>query len=704
MAEVAKVHQDRIENIKNEIEKSWEYYRPNFERFNFFRKFVFDSTLSEDDISLLQARKMPQIEFNICEAYVSRLLGEFSKQEPSITVSSDEGDNIDYKVMKVAEAHIRHILFDGNKNGADYEVYRDQLSGGFGTYKVYTEYANDRSFNIVIKYKRCDPIMCGFDVLASNPTKSDGRYCFEVYPKLFSELKETYPDITKDDFSFYRDQEGFNWSYRTQRNDEIVLVCDFYERKKKRVKIVKIASIDPKYNNRVMTMDEYKELLEDWNLTGKLAQAPAIIGKPRWSETSIIYRYVVCENKILEVEETNYKYLPLVYVPGNDVLIKDSSYGYVQQMTRPYVYNMKGAQQLKNFAGQNLANELENMVQHKWMAPLEAIPNEQEWLTAWTEPQHASVFVYNAYNNNDPNQPLPQPREIQRAAIPQEISQTFAMMDQLSQNILGSYDASLGINNNQLSGVAIVEGATQSNSAAMPYIVSNLLAKQQLAEIFIDLIPKCYVTPRTIPIRGLDGKNYFVNINGQDSIDFNYDENALQVKVEAGVNFQIQKNRALQQIIALQQASPMFAQFMNEMGLEVLLDNVEIYGGDHLKQMVSEWNKQQEAKKQQAMQMQQQAMMNNPQMIRAKTEQQRLQLEAQQNQQENQLKSAQLGIDKQQADTDRMKVFGELGIKSDSVTIQHEKAQAENTRSTVDLAMKEMDMRHRHQVENRTSM
>lgn len=702
--ETSNKDKETLNRIKKNVEKSYQYDRQNYERFNQFRKFIFKTSLNDDDISLLQARKMPQIEFNIGEAHISRLLGEFSKQEPSISVESDDGNQVDPKVINVVEGHLRHILFEGNKNGTDYEVYKDQLSGGFSVYKVFTKYANEKSFEHIICYERAfDPILCGFDPLAKFPTKWDGKYCFEIYPKLKDDFKEEYPSVDISELSFIRDQDGFNWSYSSDKND-FLLMCDYYEKKKKKETIVKIASIYPRFNKKVITLKQYEQLLEWWDEQGIIAQKPAIIGKPRKTEITKIERFIFVENEIIERKEINFKYFPLVYVPGNDIMIRDSINGASYNMTRPYTYHLMGAQKLKNFAGQNLANELENMVQHKWIAAAETIPDEEDWLDAWRNPQQASTFVYNHINKENPDQPLPAPREIQRAQIPQEITNTFVMMDQLTQNILGSYDASLGINDNQLSGVAIVEGATQSNAAAKPYIVSNLLAKQQLAEIFIDLFPKYYLTPMTIPITTLDGKKSYIKINGEGGMKFNYDENSLKVKVEAGVNFSVQKDKALKQIIALQQSSPQFAQFMQESGLEIILDNLEIRGIDHLKQLAGQWMQEQKQKQAQAMQMQQQAMMNNPQMIKAKSDIAKVQLDAKAQEQDYQLKIGQLGLDKQIADTDRLKAFGELGIKSNSLDVQRMKSQSEDVRSFTDLKLKEMDMRHRHTKEIRDNL
>ena len=84
----------------------------------------------------------------------------------------------------------------------------------------------------------------------------------------------------------------------------------------------------------------------------------------------------------------------------------------LSQMTRPYVYQAKGVQMLKNFAGQTIGAEIENMVEHKFMAAIESIP--EDYRDAYDNPQQAQTLVYNAFYDKNPEQPLPPPREIQR--------------------------------------------------------------------------------------------------------------------------------------------------------------------------------------------------------------------------------------------------------------------------------------------------
>lgn len=704
---VAKTYQDQLDRIKKNVKDSYLAFKPNYDRFNEFRRFIFETSLTQDDITLLVTQSKPQLEFNISEAYISRLMGEFSKQEPSIEVSSEDEEQADPTTVHVVESHIRHALLDKKNNHVRWEVMKEIYSGGFSVGKVTTDYANPMSFNqVIVIDKAYDPCMCGFDQMARLAHKGDGKFSFELTPYTLEKFKDTYPHINIDKVSFNRSFAGFNWSY-LNGNEKILLVADYYEKKERRVQIVQLA------DNKVMKMDDYKELLESWQ---DMAPPPAIKGKPRWTSIETIARYICVETEVIEYEETDYTMLPHVFFDGNSIMLRNpKTSGAVGQMTRPYVYHAKGAQKLKNFAGICLANELENTVQHKFMIAKEALPKEADWLAAYKDVQKPSNLVFNAFYEGNPEQPIANPiREVQRVQTPPEVIATFTGTDSLIQNILGSYDASLGINDNQLSGVAIIEAATQSNAAAMPYVVGFLQGLQRIAEIMVDLIPKYYKTPRTIPVMGVNGKADYVKINQDNGVDMYYDTNVLNVKVEAGVSFQIQKSRALQQLIALQQASPLFAQFMNEKGLSVLLDNIEIRGIDQLKLMVEDWQKELQAQKQQAMQAQQQEAMNNPQIIKAQTEQQKIQQQAQQSQADNQLKMLELKQDASEASQDFMlrakeleleekrlkqdmvRIFADMQESKTDTMTERMKAETERYSKQVDLAMQRKDMHHRH--------
>jgi hypothetical protein len=676
---------DDLTRIKRNVESAYLYFKPNYDLYNNMRKHVFDTSLDSETIALLKTLKKPQLEFNVQEAFISRLRGEFSKQEPSIEVMADD-KVVDVEMINIVQGHFKHILDSANKAGFEYNTYTDTLSGGFSVGKVWTEYKDEMSFDQVIKVGRVwDPVLTGFDPLAVTPHKGDGNFCFELFPRTKVDFIREHPEIDISKLQFTKAIEGFNWSYRNEKED-ILLICDYYEKKKTSVEIVQIAG------NKVMKLKDYKDMLKEWEQMGIIEQPPVIIGEPRKTDIITIVRTRFIEDQILKQEDTVFKMLPLVFFDGNSMILRYANDQTSQQKCRPYVYHTRGLQKLKNFAGQTLANELENMVQHKFMVAKEAIPLDSDYEQAYRDVQQADLLVYNFTNELAPEQPLPPPAVIPRVNIPPEVTNTFTAADNMMQNILGSFDMDIAkMSQQQTSGIAIVEAATQNNSAAMPFIVGYLQGLNRMAEIVIDIMPKFIKTSRTIPIIGEDGQRTYVKVNpdrdkGEKGVDIKYDENVLSVRVEAGVNFSVQKSRALNQIIQLMQSSPLFAQFMNTVGLEVLLDNIEIRGIDQIKEMAKAWMQQLQQ------QQQQQAQQPNPEMMKT-------QMALAKVQQDSQKQQSQFMLDMEKLKQAERKIMSDVMLEKDKNQVQLVKAETERFAKQVDLQIKHADVRHKQRMD-----
>ena len=679
----------KLKDLKKKVEASHQYFRKNAERYEEFMRFVFQSALTNEDIVKLQTLMKPTIEFNICEAYISRLRGEFAKQEPGIVVrASDAVRDVDLTpefldMLEVIEAHLRDIISSTSNDGLQYNIYTDLLGGGYSVVEIYTDYINELSFDHKINVQRVfDPTLCGFDPLARTSHKGDGQYCFQIFPKTKEEFEAEFGKEALKEACFTR-IDGFNWTYKNEEQ-EIILVCDFYEKKKKKKKVVKLS------NGHVIAKKHYEDLLAMWDSKGYIEQPPIPV-EERWSEFEHIVRYRLCDTKILSYDETDFKMFPLVFVDGNSVDIKDIDNSSSTQMTRPYLYHAKGIQRLKNFAGQTVGAEIENMVQHKFKVCVEAVP--EKFMESYRNVQNADVLMYNCFYEGDASTPLPPPMEIQRTPTPPIVESVFLGSDRVTQAILGSYDAVMGTNEQNVSGVAISNGAIQSSSAATPYLMGYIKGLNRICEIVVDLIPKYYVTPRTIPVMTSDGKRGYQVINrkgenGQQapgSIEISYKPHELHVKVEAGVNTNIQKQVALDQIIRLTQASPLFAQFINTEGLETLLDNMDIRGIDAMKVRAVQFMEQLRQ------QQQQQAQQPNPeeQMIQAgmqieqtKTEQRAVEAEGKMT-----IKAAELAIQKQKVDAQVLQIMSEIEQKGLKLEIEQERLDSENARSAVETAM-----------------
>lgn len=686
---------ENFEDIKTDIQNGWLYFKKNYKTFNDFVRFVFKTSLTPGDAAVNQELQKPNMEWNILEAFISRLCGEFSKIDPAFTVRSKDGVNlVNPDVISLVEAHLKAAFGSDNLNTLSYFIYRNLLAGGYDVAKIYTDYADEMSFDQKICIEQVfDPTLTVFDPLARKPHKGDGRFACELFPKSVDEAVETYgKDILKG-ITFSRSSlQGFNWSYRNQKED-IILFAEYFKKRTKRTKILKLA------NGHTVTEKQYDDFLDRWDKGGYLEQPPAVI-KSRMTDIVYIDKYTLTGAKIVDYTETNYSMLPLVFFDGNSIIVRDNENSTAEQVIRPYVYHARDNQRMKNFAGQSLCNEIENMVQQKWIAPVEGIPANKDYQLAYTNPQQATVVLYNMFKDGDPNQQLNPPREIARQPIPQELLSTFQLADNTMQVILGSYDAALGANDNDISGVAIIQGAMHSNSAAMPFTTGFIHGWARCAEIYLNLLPKYYVTPRTIPIVSEDGKRSYYEINKKGNISFDYDVSALDVSIEPGVNYEVQKQVALKTITTLMQVSESFNQFMNQNGLGVLLENIDIRGIDNLRYLVDQWMEQQ--KQQAAQAQQQQATQMTPEQVemaqvqvmaqKNQIDAQKNQMDAQKNQTDAQIEMAKINtkaaVDSKLADIKFLDVMSKVQASDLDRVLEQQRLDAEDARSQIEAATK----------------
>lgn len=693
-----------LDRIKTNIENSYQGFKKNYDNFTEFQRFIFITAMNEAAESVNNEIDRPNIEINNLEAYISRFCGEFVKNEPGISVSaSDDFDarnpeqEVDVGTLsKFLEGHIRHIRHESAKVGTAYNCYRDALSGGFSGLKIHTEYADSMSFKQVIKMSRVfDPILTGYDMLATKPDKSDGNYCFELFPMRKEDFKRQFKDVEIGSIKYVKSLGSFNWSYMLGK-EEIILVADYYEKEEKKTKLYELS------NGQIMVKKEYNEFIKKWEESG-IIDLPPIIIQERDTTTTEIIRYQLIQNQILSEEPTDYTDLPIKFIDGNSVIHKDDLGGSSYQFTRPFIYQARGVQRLKNFAAQCLADELQKMRPAQIIAALEAIP--EQYIDGYRDPKALATIIYNYFHNGDVNHPLPAPLIAPRHPIPPEIMNTLMSSDTMIQNVLGIFDASLSrVNGRDVSGEAIRESTGISNSVVVPYIYNHDLGFESAAQMILDMIPLYYNTPRTLPIITEEGKKIAINVNAKDGsgLQLKYKPGDFKVKVEASVSFVQQQERAMQQIISLMQV-PQVAQFVGDTSIDLLFDNISCRDAETWRGRSEIWMKsQQEAKQvamqqaaqqpaieQQAVQIAAQQVQMEAQVAMAKVEQQAMAEKA-----KTAVKVAELELDKQKLQIELAKLTAELHIEEQKLGIEQQKADDDRIERIIDSAIKQNEHTH----------
>ena len=684
MSSFEKKEKDNLFRISENISRSMKENYGNIERYNNSREFIFKSTLSTKNRNSLSALNMPILEFNISEAFLSRLRGEFAESEPGVTATiADDVKNTPEleQVRELIEGHLRYIFDEAKQNGTQISIFDEVTSGGFSVAKVYPKYEEGKTFRQKIVFEKCyDSTLTGFDVLSRHPSKKDSDYCFELYPYPKDRFEKIF-NRKIEDVNFSKSQEKFSWYYKIG-DEEIVMVADYYEKKKVKIKIVELS------DGQVIGKKEYDKLVEDMMLIS--LEAPPIIVQERELEEDKIMRYQLIGDTILKEEEVdNMNMLGLVFFDGNSVVLNCGG-SRTELMNRPYLINCLGAQKLYNNLGVALADECQSLSKHKILIAEESIsPNYEDHIT---QPQKYDTLVYRAFYNNDPSKPNPPPIQMARSAFPPEMFALFQYVPTIFQNILGSYDASLGINNNQLSGIAILQGSIHSSYTAKPFINKYILSLNRIAEIILDLIPKVYVNEMTLPIITKEGETKYQQVNGEGQPSLKYDSTSFKIKVSAGAGFAAQQTQAMTQLIQLSQAMPIFAQFMNTKGLRILVDNLNIKGADLLKLMAEEFMQELEQQKQQAMQAQQGQ--PNPLMMREQNKQAELQLNAHKAEIQSQIDMAKLALEQENLQLKRAELAGKVETEQGYMALEQEKLDAERASKIIDHT--NMEIQHSH--------
>lgn len=619
-----------LASIKKDIETSYKAFRENSQRYRDFFILVFKTAIGDAERTSLAVLGKPPLESPILEAYISREVGEFSKHVPQIDIHAAEGLMVghlddDYtKMLKVLQAHSNEIVHAAEANGFSDDVLDDTMGGGFSVAKVGTQYVNEKSFmQKIVLDRMVNPTLCGFDPLAEEHHKGDGRYCFELHPMTQEEFAREFGEERAKTFNFTRNVSSFSWTYKNL-DVKVVLVADYYVKVEKTVTLLRLAENDLDLPV-TMTLSEYNKMIKEWD---RVEQPPVELERRRSTMTRID-RYRICQNEILDHAQTFYPMLPLVFIDGDSKRIQNMQGGQIEQMTRPYVLHAKDMQKLMNFAMQTIGQELEDMPRNTYMVPVAAIP--KAYVKAYQNPQVAGVLPWN-HKDLETGQDIPPPSVVQRTATPPLVQETFMGAQNIVQQILGNYDAALGIADGNISGKALQEGAMQSNVSATRYILGYIRGLQRCIEIAIHLIPLLYTTPRTIPIRLPNGKRDYQVINaeypkidkqkqmlqkaqemglggmqnqieetGEDNADseqmenaimFNYDPKDLNVTVTPGVNARIQKQVSFELLTRAMGVSPTLAEFFNRQGLGVILESLDLPGIEGLKDMVEQFQAQ----------------------------------------------------------------------------------------------------------------
>lgn len=441
---------------------------------------------------------------------------------------------------------------------------------------------------------------------------------------------------------------------------------------------------------KTMTEEEYEVFSKMWTEHTMLPAPP--ITQRRTTTVTEIWHYRFIRDKLLErPRRTDFPILPIIFCDGNSHVIMN------KQMTRPYFYQARDAQKMKNIVGIAMMNAIENMPQTRLLMAKETIPEEPAYQETLKNPQKpSSAIIWGSMGETNDGRPLPAPIPLNFSYFGAELIQLYNDLDKTIQMVLGNFDQQLGIQNKELSGVAIQEGATQSNNAAMPYINNYMDCMNQIASGIVQMIPKLMRTPRTVPIINKNGLHEAILINDpmNDLTKLDYNGMDIEVIVKASVNFEIQKSRSFESIATLMQLPGQnpWQGFFSGPAATDLLDNMTIRNQDALKMKFVQY---QGIQQQEAAQNKQMAMMMNPvaadmfnTQVNASLKQQQMQLDQMSMQMTQQVEGMKMIQTLIESISKIKESDAKMAIEQQRIDAENNRTMSEGAASSIDAAIK----------------
>lgn len=511
------------------------------------RRFLFESQWDARELRENLYLGKAQLQFNKLYDFYRKAIAEQRKNTVSLKLRATENATaVDQETIDLHEGLLRSIAYSSKTEQVYQTAFATQLHTSYGVIVVSTEYENEKSFNQKICIKALEnPERAFFDPNAREPNKEDGDFCgyYMTYSKAY--FKKLYPNV---DPATIQTPTNFTSDFTWGNENQVTVVKRYYkEYFDERIYLLA--------NGETVTRKEYNQarrMIDDARLQGadelilmKLESDLEIEDK-RWSKNFNIKWCVQTQTETLEEGEWPIKKFPVIYVDGDSYWDKEKQY------TQSFIRHAKDAQRFLNYCAIEIATALKNSRKETFLVTPQNIKGFEK---IWKNPEkQQGALPYNFDPQAGPPVKLP------ANELSQSLLQQYQRAELDVQSIMGVYEAAVGAESNEKSGIAIANRAKQSQNSMFIFFDNLNRAVEQCGRVVVDLMPHIYDTEREVNITDENGQTKAVLVNkydfATDSFQNQIEDYKWDLEIEVGASFEIQKQEAVQTLVSLTQVSP----------------------------------------------------------------------------------------------------------------------------------------------------
>lgn len=435
----------------------------------------------------LKARRgdRPTYEFPKLASHVRQVVNEMRQNRPQGKVrGTEEGDA---GLAEIMQGLCRNIESVSNADQA-YDIgYDFAVKGGFGAWRICTDYLNDEDFeqDIFIEPIR-NPFAVKFDPAATEIDRSDAGFAFVEELVSKDDFERRWPNASLQDWEDNND--CVTWREKNQ-----VLIAEYWYKDPIKVEMWALS------NGAVVSVEELEKRAKDqgqltdaMTLEALLANEGISVVKRREVDSHVVKMRMTNGNEWLtDPYEFPSKYIPIVPCWGNITNIdgEDFWYGMVRQnKDQQRLHNIHRTAAIEAVAK---APKAPFLVKLGWIKGLE---------DKWRQANSADYPYLPVHDSADG-----MPQRAQQAEVPAALIQLAQLDNEDIKASTGMYNPSLGAQSSETSGRAILARSQQGATATFNYIDNLAYAIRYTYKILVDMIPRVYDTPRVVRVLGPDG-------------------------------------------------------------------------------------------------------------------------------------------------------------------------------------------------------
>ncbi len=487
--------------------------------------------------------KRPCLTINRLTEQLRQVLNEQRQNRPAIKVNPVD-DEADIETAEVIQGLIRHIEYSSNAEIA-YDTASDgQVKGGFGYFRLITDYVDETSFDLDILIKRIrDPFSVYLDPDYTEPDGSDIEYGFIIDTMSKETYKRTFPNSTAAQMT---DWSSIGSTSAGWMNKDDVRIAEYYEKQYKKTKIFLLD------DGRVVKADDLDaETLMGLSRDG--VTQPQIVNT-RETEIAEVKWYKINGVEILDKTDVHGTYIPIIPVLGDEYFVDG------KRVLESLVRHAKDPQRMYNY-WKTAATE---MIALAPKAPFIGQEGQFEGFEDQWKQANVKSYAFLQYRSvtSSGGQPAPPPQRGTYEPPVQAINQQAGACIEDIKATTGIYDASLGNKAQELSGVALQRRVNQSNITNFHFSDNFKRSLRHAGDILLEWIPEVYNKAQAVRVLGVDGQQKIVRVNelfdsneGQQK-GFFLGKGKYDVTIDTGPSYQTKRQEAVADMLDLTKSVP----------------------------------------------------------------------------------------------------------------------------------------------------